>query len=259
MPSAKRDTARERVLLLDWVRTRNVKARNALIVMHMPFCHGTARIYASSGVPHDDLVSSAVLGFTEALDRVDIHRTNCLLTFAVWYLRRRILLDIAEQSRLYRLSQNAACQYYRYRRSEDRLVQRHRRKPTPQEIASDTGDTDTSCALMHDVVDRTSRSLYDPTPDSETVLVIDTLRSRFSHDDIAGERRAVVKEALDHLSARERDIVVQLYRYDNGPERTLEDLARTHGITRERVRQIKEKAEETLVKWITKRGYNIAA
>lgn len=264
---SKLDAQNERELLVSWVVNGDMDARNELIKAHMPFAAGAAKIYATSGVPMEDLIQSAVMGMIEALDKVNLDRTNRLLTYAVHYIRRRLLLSIAESSRIFRLPPAVATAYYQYRRCAERLTQdRLGQQPDPKEVAAITGLTESMCKSLQ-ILETETMSLDEKWDASEIHgrTIGDTIpadKNPDPYDDTADK----VSELLSALSDREQEIINLYYGLDGGPQRTYTELAARHystkngktigQISRQRIHQIKNAAEDKLCRMLTEKGLN---
>ena len=234
----------EEVELAQRIRKGDRKALEKLTKANLRFVVSVAKQYQNQGLSLADLIKEGNLGLIKAAEKFDETRGFKFISYAVWWIRQSILQAIAEQSRIVRLPLNQVGAVNKINREANRFEQEHERRPSTEEIAEkiDLPEDKIDDALHvsgHHVsvdapfVDGEDNSLLDilvndDAPMADRQLVIESLR-------------AEITNALKMLNDRERKVIEAFFGI-NQPEMTLEEIGTKYGLTRERVRQIKEKA-----------------
>ena len=203
-----------------------------------------AKQYQNQGLSLPDLINEGNLGLIKAAEKFDETRGFKFISYAVWWIRQSILQAIAEQSRIVRLPLNQVGSMNKINRMLSKFEQENERRPSIEEISEhidlpeDKIDeamqvTGREVSVDAPFVDGEDNSLLDilvnnDSPMADRQLVMESLQSEIEH-------------ALRMLTERERNIVAAFYGIGQ-PEMTLEEIGHKYGLTRERVRQIKEKA-----------------
>jgi RNA polymerase primary sigma factor len=203
-----------------------------------------AKQYQNQGLSLPDLINEGNVGLIKAAEKFDETRGFKFISYAVWWIRQSILQAIAEQSRIVRLPLNQVGSVNKINRMLVKFEQENERKPSINEIAE---RVDLPHEKIGDAMKVTGRHLSVDAPfsDSEDNSLLDIL----VNDDAPMADKSLVQESLKEevsrvlqmLTERERSIVEAFFGI-NQPEMTLEEIAEKFGLTRERVRQIKEKA-----------------
>jgi RNA polymerase primary sigma factor len=234
----------EEVELAQRIRKGDRKALERLTKANLRFVVSVAKQYQNQGMSLPDLINEGNLGLIKAAEKFDETRGFKFISYAVWWIRQSILQAIAEQSRIARLPLNQVGSVNKINRMLSKFEQEHERRPSAEEISEQTDIPEDKVgeALLASgrhisvdapFVDGEDNSLLDvmvndDAPMADKELVIESLRSE-------------IETVLKLLSERERNVVKAFYGID-GPELTLEEIGHKFGLTRERVRQIKEKA-----------------
>ena len=234
----------EEVELAQQIRKGDHKALERLTKANLRFVVSVAKQYQNQGLSLPDLINEGNLGLIKAAEKFDETRGFKFISYAVWWIRQSILQAIAEQSRIVRLPLNQVGAVNRINREANRFEQEHERRPSAEELSEkiDLPEEKIDDALHvsgHHVsvdapfVDGEDNSLLDvlvndDAPMADRQLVIESLRTEITN-------------ALQMLNDRERKVVEAFFGI-NQPEMTLEEIGTKYGLTRERVRQIKEKA-----------------
>ena len=234
----------EEVELAQRIRKGDRKALEKLTKSNLRFVVSVAKQYQNQGLSLADLINEGNLGLIKAAEKFDETRGFKFISYAVWWIRQSILQAIAEQSRIVRLPLNQVGAVNKINREANRFEQEHERRPSTEELAEkiDLPEDKIDDALHvsgHHVsvdapfVDGEDNSLLDilvndDAPMADRQLVIESLR-------------AEITNALKMLNDRERKVIEAFFGI-NQPEMTLEEIGTKYGLTRERVRQIKEKA-----------------
>ena len=237
-------SAEEEAELAQRIRKGDQKALERLTRANLRFVVSVAKQYQNQGMSLPDLINEGTLGLLKAAERFDETRGFKFISYAVWWIRQSILQAISEQSRIVRLPLNQVGSYNKINREISKFEQLNERRPSLEEIAENIDlpaekiDEAMSISSHHVSVDAPfaegeDNSLLDvmvnediPTTDRE--LVMESLK-------------AEIRNALNILSDRERKVIEDSYGI-GGPELTLEEIGTKYGLSRERVRQIKEKA-----------------
>ena len=229
----------EEVELAQRIRKGDREALEKLTKANLRFVVSVAKQYQNQGLSLPDLINEGNLGLIKAAEKFDETRGFKFISYAVWWIRQSILQAIAEQSRIVRLPLNQVGSVNKINRVLNRFEQENERRPSIEEIADKVDlPQDKIEDAMHVSVDA-------PFVDGEDNSLLDIM----VNDDAPMADRALVMESLREeinralltLNERERNIIEAFFGI-NQPEMTLEEIGEKFNLTRERVRQIKEKA-----------------
>lgn len=220
-------------------------ARVHLIQANLRLVVSVAKKYVGRGLSFLDLIQEGNIGLMKATDKFDYHRGFKFSTYATWWIRQAITRAISDQSRTIRLPVHVGETINRVKKTSHRLQQILEREPSQEEVAKAMCVTLAKVRQMQDV-SRHPMSLESPVGSEGDAFLGDFVEDEnmpaplelASHEML----RDHIVEALDRLSERERRIVVLRYGLEDGQFRTLEEVGRNFGITRERIRQIEAKA-----------------
>ena len=220
-------------------------AINKLIQANLRFVVVVARQYQNQGLPLSDLINEGNIGLIKAAQRYDEHKGFKFISYAVWWVRQAIMQALAEQSRIFRLPLNRAEELRRINKVVRGLKQELGREPTTHEIAG-------KLSLDHrDVVDimRTFSphlSLDAPFSPGEEGRLLDVIEDTTIESPDAPVMEKSLKEqvvwALNTLTDREAAVIRSYFGINREKPMTLDEIGKQFGLTRERVRQIKERA-----------------
>lgn len=238
-------TAREEVTLARRIKKGDMEARAKLVEANLRFVITVAREYQNQGVPLVDLISAGNIGLITAAERFDETKGFKFISYAVWWIRQSILQTLAEHSRVVRLPLNRVDLLRRISRYTNSRQQETSARPAEEEIAEELGisveqvvDTLTSgqriLSLDATFGDDDENSLLEIMPDEnqespDTLLLKNALEEE-------------IETALSTLEEREQEVIRLYFGLGGSPEMTLEEIGIQFRLTRERVRQIKEKA-----------------
>lgn len=241
----------EEVELAQRIRKGDSKALERLTKANLRFVVSVAKQYQNQGLSLPDLINEGNLGLIKAAEKFDETRGFKFISYAVWWIRQSILQAIAEQSRIVRLPLNQVGSVNKINRMLSKFEQENERRPSVDEISEQTelpqdkvGEamlaSNRHVSMDAPFVDGENNSLLDilvndNAPMADRQLVVESLRTE-------------IDSVLKILTERERRVVTAFYGIGQ-PEMTLEEIGNKYGLTRERVRQIKEKAIRRL------RGY----
>ncbi len=237
-------TVEEEVELAQRIKKGDQIALEKLTRANLRFVVSVAKQYQNQGLSLPDLINEGNLGLIKAAEKFDETRGFKFISYAVWWIRQSILQALAEQSRIVRLPLNQVGSLNKINKAFSKFEQEHERKPSPEELAE-------SLELPADKVADTLRvsgrhvSVDAPFVDGEDNSLLDVL---VNNDSPNADRTLIMESlakeiyrALATLTERESDII-RLFFGIGCQEMTLEEIGERFGLTRERVRQIKEKA-----------------
>ena len=237
-------TVEEEVELAQRIRKGDQKALEKLTRANLRFVVSVAKQYQNQGLSLPDLINEGNLGLIKAAEKFDETRGFKFISYAVWWIRQSILQALAEQSRIVRLPLNQVGSLNKINKAFSRFEQENERRPSPEELAD---SLDLPAEKVADTLRVSGRhiSVDAPFVEGDDNSLLDVL---VNDDSPIADRTLIneslsteVERALSTLTERERDII-KLFFGINTQEMTLEEIGEKFGLTRERVRQIKEKA-----------------
>jgi RNA polymerase primary sigma factor len=221
------------------------RARAHLIQANLRLVVSVAKRYVGRGMSFLDLIQEGNIGLMKATDKFDYKRGFKFSTYATWWIRQAITRSISDQSRTIRLPVHVGETINRVRKTSHRLQQIYEREPTADEIGRAMDMTDEKVRQVLDV-SRHPISLEAPVGQDGEAFLGDFIEDSALPQPVELASHQLLKlqiaEALDKLSERERRIIVLRFGLEDGKFRTLEEVGREFGITRERIRQIEAKA-----------------
>lgn len=237
-------TTDEEVELAQRIRKGDKRALERLTKANLRFVVSVAKQYQNQGLSLPDLINEGNVGLIKAAEKFDETRGFKFISYAVWWIRQSILQAIAEQSRLVRLPLNQVGSVNKIARELNKFEQEHERKPSVDEIAERVDLPEDKIA---DAMKANSRhvSMDAPIADGEDSSMIDFLAGDSSNTDrelVTESLKAEVSRILKLLTDKEQKVVRAFFGIDGSPEMTLDEIGEKYNLTRERVRQIKEKA-----------------
>ncbi len=238
-------TADDEVELAQRIKAGDKEALEKLVKSNLRFVVSVAKQYQNQGLSLPDLINEGNLGLIKAAKRFDETRGFKFISYAVWWIRQSILQALAEQSRIVRLPLNKIGSINKINKMYAKLEQENERPPSPEELAEalDMSINDVKISLKNagrhismdaPLVEGEESNLYDvlrsgESPSPDKTLMLESLRTE-------------IERALNTLTPREADVIKLYFGLNGNHMMTLEEIGETFDLTRERVRQIKEKA-----------------
>jgi len=238
-------TAEEEVELARRIRAGDQAALEKLTKANLRFVVSVSKQYQNQGLSLPDLINEGNLGLIKAAQRFDETRGFKFISYAVWWIRQSILQALAEQSRIVRLPLNKIGSINKINKAFSKLEQEYEREPSAEEIAELLELTEND---VKESMKNSGRhiSMDAPLVQGEESNMYDVLRSNDSPSPEAGlindSLRREIDRALSTLTAREADVIKYYFGLNGEHAMTLEEIGEKFDLTRERVRQIKEKA-----------------
>lgn len=243
-------TAEEEVVLAQRIRQGDQSALEKLTKANLRFVVSVSKQYQNQGLSLPDLINEGNVGLIKAAQRFDETRGFKFISYAVWWIRQSILQALAEQSRIVRLPLNKIGAINKINKAFSQLEQSYEREPNPDEIAElleipenevkdslrNSGRHVSMDAPLAEGEDTTMYDIIKPdnnSPSPESGLLYESLKKEISR-------------AISTLTPREADVIRYYFGLDGEPALTLEEIGEKFELTRERVRQIKEKAVRRL-------------
>jgi len=238
-------TADQEVELARRIKKGDQRALNNLVKANLRFVVSVSKQYQNQGLSLSDLINEGNLGLLKAATRFDETKGFKFISYAVWWIRQSILQALAEQARIVRLPLNKIGAVNKVNNAAARLEQRFEREPTTNEIANDLSiaPSDVKEAIKH-----TGRhvSMDSPINDEDDSNFYEIMMSEDSpkpdRNLIRESLQKEIERTLSVLTQREADIIRSYYGLGGKSTQTLEEIGEAFTLTRERVRQIKEKA-----------------
>jgi RNA polymerase primary sigma factor len=238
-------TPEEEVILAQKIREGDQLSLERLTKANLRFVVSVAKQYQNQGLSLGDLINEGNLGLIKAAQRFDETRGFKFISYAVWWIRQSILQALAEQSRIVRLPLNRVGSLNKISKTFSELEQKFEREPTPEELAE---VLEISTGEVVDTLKISGRhvSMDAPFVQGEENSLLDVLENDGEDKPDSGlindSLRREVQRALSTLTQREADVVTLYFGLNGEHAMTLEEIGEKFNLTRERVRQIKEKA-----------------
>ena len=237
-------TVEEEVELSQRIRKGDRQALDILVKSNLRFVVSVAKQYQNQGLSLPDLINEGNVGLIKAAEKFDETRGFKFISYAVWWIRQTILQALAEQSRIVRLPLNQVSAVNKISKAITKFEQEFERKPSPEELAELVNEVPEK---INDSLRASGRHVSVDAPfvegeDNSPLDVMENTDAPAADHTLINESLSLeISRALDILNERERDIIEMSFGISQ-PEMTLEEIRDRFGLTRERVRQIREKA-----------------
>ncbi|MBL7754369.1 MAG: RNA polymerase sigma factor RpoD/SigA [Chitinophagaceae bacterium] len=246
-------TAEEETVLAQKIRSNDPSvsrpALEKMVKSNLRFVVSVAKQYQHQGLTLSDLINEGNLGLIKAAQRFDETKGFKFISYAVWWIRQSILQALAEQGRLVRLPQNKIGTYNKANKAMMAFEQENEREPSVEELAMILDMSETEISNIF-VTNTRHTSLDAPVHEAEDVSMGDLLTGSNDTDDsvIQDSLREEIRRILKSLSPRESEIVSAYFGLDGNDGPTIEQIGEKYDLTKERIRQIKERAIKRLQK-----------
>jgi RNA polymerase primary sigma factor len=238
-------TAQQEVSLAKRIERGDIRAKHELTEANLRLVVSIAKRYHTDGMSFLDLIQEGNLGLIRAVEKFDYRKGHKFSTYATWWIRQAITRAIADKARTIRIPVHMVEKINKLIRVQRQLLQNMGREPSPEEIAREMGMTDaeireilrisqTTVSLETPIGEEEDSELGDFIEDEDAVRSFDAVASQLDRDG--------VNEALNMLPYRERKVIELRFGLKGEHPRTLEEVAKRFGVTRERIRQIEAKA-----------------
>jgi len=249
-------TPQQEIELAGKIKKGDAEAREQMINSNLRLVVTIAHDYANLGLPLLDLISEGNIGLTKAVDRFDPAKGAKLSTYAMWWIKQTIKRALADQSKTIRLPVHLGEKLAKMRRVALQISDELGREPTDDELGEELGIASQKVARLKrvgirpasldaPVVDDDSTEFGEMIGDEEAQTPFELLRD----EDLRNEMEGL----LDVLDDREKKIISQRFGFDGGKPKTLEDISKNFGITRERIRQLQNIALAKLRRALSKK------
>jgi RNA polymerase primary sigma factor len=238
-------TAQQEVSLAKRIERGDIRAKHELTEANLRLVVSIAKRYHTDGMSFLDLIQEGNLGLIRAVEKFDYRKGHKFSTYATWWIRQAITRAIADKARTIRIPVHMVEKINKLIRVQRQLLQNMGREPVPEEIAAEMNMTDveireilrisqTTVSLETPIGEEEDSELGDFIEDEDAVRSFDAVASQLDKDG--------VNEALNMLPYRERKVIELRFGLKGEHPRTLEEVAKRFGVTRERIRQIEAKA-----------------
>ncbi len=250
-------TADEEIKLADRIKRGDEKARETMIRANLRLVVKMARDYSGYGVPMVDLISEGNIGLMKAVERFDPEKGGKLSTYAGWWIKQAIKRALANQGKTIRLPIHLVDKLAKIRRIEASLADEMGREPTSDELAGVVGIPVKKLSFLKQAAQRPT-SIHSAVGDDSSLTYAEVISDEKMLDPgeelISKTDAAELEEMLRILNQREADIVSARFGLTGSKAQTLEQVSKTFGVSRERIRQIQNVAIKKMRKFLADRN-----
>lgn len=243
-------TQEEEKKLGELIKKGDKEALRKLIEANLRFVVSYVKKYKGMGLGLPDLINEGNLGLIEAAKRFDPRRNVKFISYAVWWIRQAIIHALTQYSRIYHIPQKVSDQISEMKRTVARLKKELGREPTREEVARRMGITREDVEDL-EIIEEKDVSLSDTYFDGEVEVgdrIKDTLSPSVEYQIIKNSIQQEIRQMLDELDEKEALVLKLRFGLEDDRRRTLQEIGDMLGLTRERIRQIEQKAMRKLAR-----------
>lgn len=236
-------TREEEIALAKKIRKGDAEARRHMIRANLRLVVSIAKKYVNIGLPFLDLIEEGNIGLMKAVEKYDV-RTGCKLsTYASWWIKQAIMRALANQGKTIRIPVYMVEKMTTLNRIQNEMQQALGRKPTDEELAKNLGLTVDKVKEIHEIV-KNPTSLYSTLDEEGVSQLIDVIEDISATSSLTKAHESMTKEdvveLLEFLNEREAQVLIMRFGLLDKNQKTLDEIGKEFGVTRERVRQIIE-------------------
>jgi RNA polymerase primary sigma factor len=243
-------TAKQEIELSKRIHKGDEHARKAMIRANLRLVINIAKRYMFLGAPLLDLIEEGNIGLMKAVDKFNPKKGYRFSTYAAWWIKQAITRSISEQSKMIRVPVYMNEMIGKWKKTKERMAQKLKRVPSDKKVAKKLKISDSKMQELNFWLSSTTSSLDAPVGEDDASQVADLIEDEGAVSPDAGIEKALKKERignlLDRMSRREKDILDMRFGLLDGKTHTLAQVAKKFKLSRERVRQIEERALEKL-------------
>lgn len=247
-------TAKQEIELSKRIQKGDEHARKAMIRANLRLVINIAKRYMFLGAPLLDLIEEGNIGLMKAVDKFNPKKGYRFSTYAAWWIKQAITRSISEQSKMIRVPVYMNEMLGKWKKTKERMAQKLKRSPSDQEVAKKLKISDSKMQEVNFWLSSTTSSLDAPVGEDDASQVSDLIEDVGAISPDAEIERILKKERignlLDRMSRREKDILDMRFGLADGKPHTLAEVAKKFKLSRERVRQIEERALEKLREFV---------